>query len=132
MGSGPMPEKGHLIDLIEVFKDSDDLLRFPAGTVILQEGREGDCMYVVMKGELSISLKDRELGKALPGEIIGEMALINSDIRSATVTAATDCELAPIDRPSFASLLRHVPDFSLYVMNVLANRLQTAYDLIEH
>lgn len=119
------------IDLIEVFKDSEELEEHPAGTVILEEGREGDCMYVVMRGELTISLKDKVLGKAQPGEIIGEMALINSDIRSATVTAATDCQLAPIDRTSFASLLRHVPDFSLYVMNVLAIRLQTAYELID-
>ena len=119
------------MDLVEVFRNSEELEKHPAGTVILEEGREGDCMYVVMRGELTISLKDKILGTARAGEIIGEMALINSDIRSATVTAATDCELAPIDRASFASLLRHVPDFSLYVMNVLADRLQTAYELIE-
>lgn len=119
------------MDLIEVFKDSEELEKYRAGEVILEEGREGDCMYVVMQGELTISLNDKVLGTAQPGEIIGEMALINSDIRSATVTAATDCELAPIDRTSFASLLRYVPDFSLYVMNVLADRLQTAYQLIE-
>ncbi|MBT8059667.1 MAG: cyclic nucleotide-binding domain-containing protein, partial [Gammaproteobacteria bacterium] len=77
------------------------------------------------------SLKEKELATAGPGEIIGEMALINSEIRSATVTARTDCTLAQIDQKSFESLLRYVPDFSMHVMNVLANRLQTAYDLIE-
>ena len=119
------------MDLLEVFKDSKDLVEFPAGSVILTEGQEGNLMYVVIKGEVSISLKNKELASVSPGEIVGEMALINSDIRSATVTAKTDCLLALIDQPSFESLLRYVPDFSMHVMNVLAKRLQTAYDMIE-
>ena len=120
------------MDLLEVFKDSDDLVEFPADAVIFAEGREGNYMYVVMNGEVSISLNDRVIATASPGEIVGEMALINSDIRSATVTANTDCVLALIDQSSFESLLRHVPDFSLHVMNVLAGRLKVAYEMIEH
>jgi len=119
------------MDLLEVFKESDDLVEFSAGTVIIQEGQEGSHMYVVMKGEVTISLKDKVLATARPGEIVGEMALINSDIRSATVTADTECTLALIDQSSFESLLRHVPEFTLHVMSVLADRLQIAYDMIE-
>jgi CRP/FNR family cyclic AMP-dependent transcriptional regulator len=120
------------MDLLEVFKDSDDLVEFPAGAVIFTEGKEGNYMYVVMNGEVFISLNDRAIATVLPGEIVGEMALINSDIRSATVTAKTDCVLALIDQSSFESLLRHVPEFTLHVMNVLAGRLQIAYEMIEH
>ncbi len=120
------------MDLLEVFKDSDDMVEFPAGAVIMTEGKEGNFMYVVMRGEVTISLRNKVLAKALPGEIVGEMALINSDIRSATVTANTDCVLALIDQSSFESLLRHVPEFTLHVMNVMANRIDSAYKLIEH
>ena len=119
------------MDLLEVFKESEDLVEYPAGTVILEEGQQGDRMFVVMRGELSISLKQKVLGKVKPGEIIGEMALINAQVRSATVTATTDCQLVPIDSASFNSMLRYVPDFSIYVMNVLVNRVQNAYELIE-
>jgi CRP-like cAMP-binding protein len=119
------------MDLLEVFKDSEDLVEFPAGTVIIKEGDEGNHMYVVLQGELVISLKNKVLACSLPGEIVGEMALINSDIRSATVTAKTDCRLALIDQASFRSLLQYVPEFSQHVMGVLANRLQTAYEMIE-
>jgi CRP-like cAMP-binding protein len=119
------------MDLLEVFKDSEDLVEFPAGAVILTEGQEGNHMYVVMQGELSISLKNKHLANVSPGEIVGEMALINSDLRSATVTATTDCVLASIDQASFDALLRHVPDFALYVMNVLTDRLKIAFELIE-
>ncbi len=119
------------MDLLEIFKDSEDLVEFPAGTVIIKEGDEGNHMYVVLQGELVISLKNKVLASSLPGEIVGEMALINSDIRSATVTAKTDCRLALIDQASFRSLLQYVPEFSQHVMSVLANRLQTAYEMIE-
>lgn len=120
------------MDLLEVFKDTEDLVAFPAGAVIFTEGNEGNHMYVVMEGEVCISIKDRVIATARPGEIVGEMALINSDIRSATVTAKTDCQMALIDQSSFESLLKHVPDFTLHVMNVLVNRLNNAYEMIEH
>jgi CRP/FNR family cyclic AMP-dependent transcriptional regulator len=119
------------MDLLEVFKDSDDLVEYPAESVIFAEGMEGNYMYVVMDGEVSISLNDKILATALPGEIVGEMALINSEIRSASVTANTDCVLALIDQSSFESLIRHVPEFTQHVMKVLADRLQVAYELIE-
>ena len=86
------------MDLIEVFKDSEQLVSFPAGTVILREGEPGDHMFVVMEGDLSVMIKDKIIATAGPGDIIGEMALINSQIRSASVVAETDCVLADIDR----------------------------------
>jgi len=118
------------MDLLEVFKDSDDIVGFPAGAVIIEEGVAGNHMYVVMAGELAISIKGRVIAKAAVGEIVGEMALINAEMRSATVTATTACTLAVIDHASFQSLLRHVPDFSLHVMNVLADRLSAAFEMI--
>jgi len=120
------------MDLLEVFKDSEDLVEYPAGAVIITEGQKGSHMYVVMNGEVAISLKDKVISTASPGEIVGEMALINAEIRSATVTATTDCTLAVIDEGSFQSLLKHVPEFTLHVMNVLASRLKTAYEIIEN
>jgi CRP/FNR family cyclic AMP-dependent transcriptional regulator len=118
------------MDLLEVFKDSEDVVYFPAGSVIAVEGAEGNDMYVVMDGEVAISINDQVLATVRSGEIVGEMALINSNIRSATLKAITDCRLALIDQASFNSLLRHVPDFSLHVMKVLADRLKHAYEVI--
>lgn len=118
------------MDLLEVFKDSEDVVSLPAGSIIATEGDEGTQMYVVMKGEVTISVNDKVLATASPGEIVGEMALINSNIRSATIIAQTDCRLALIDQPSFNALLRHVPDFSMHVMKVLADRLKNAYEVI--
>jgi CRP/FNR family cyclic AMP-dependent transcriptional regulator len=115
------------LDLLESFKGSNDLQDFKAGTVIFKEDSEGGHMYVVIKGEVSVTLKGKHLATAGAGEIVGEMALISSDIRSATVTAKTDCTLAVIDQSSFEALIRHVPEFSMHVMNVLVERIHNAY-----
>jgi CRP-like cAMP-binding protein len=119
------------MDLLEVFQDSADVVDFPSGTVIFSEDTEGKHMYVVVKGQIEVSLHDKVIATLQPGEMVGEMALINSDTRCATATTLTDCQLAIIDRSSFESLLRHVPEFASHVMKVLADRLQTAYGIIE-
>lgn len=119
------------MDLLDVFKDSEELVEFPAGAVILREGDPGNHMYVVMEGELSVLIRDKVIATASPGEIVGEMALINTSTRTATVVADTHCVLADIDRSSFDSLLQYVPDFTIHVMNVLADRLSAAYEMID-
>jgi CRP-like cAMP-binding protein len=116
------------MDLLETFRGSNDLVKFTAGTEIFHENSEGGHMYVVIEGEVAVTLKGKELAHAYPGEVVGEMALISADIRSATVIAVTDCTLAVIDQSSFESLLRHVPEFSLHVMNVLVERIHNAYE----
>lgn len=118
------------MDLLESFKGSNDLVDFKAGTVIFKENSQGGHMYVVINGEVLVTLKGKELAKAKAGEIVGEMALISADIRSATVSAITDCTLAVIDQSSFESLIRHVPEFSMHVMSVLVERIHNAYEKI--
>jgi len=118
------------MNLLEVFENAEDLVNFPEGSVLFAEGTEGDLMYVLVKGEIRVSLHDKTIAVATPGGIIGEMALLNSDVRSATATAIKDCKLAPIDLHSFKLLIQHTPDFALHVMNVLAERLRHANELL--
>jgi CRP-like cAMP-binding protein len=120
------------MNLLEIFEDSDDLIKFPAGTSIFEEGAEGDFMYVVMKGTVQLSLHNEYIAEVSPGGIVGEMALLNSDDRSASAMSLTDCLLAPIDLHSFKLLVQHTPDFALHVMNVLADRLRAANERIVH
>jgi CRP-like cAMP-binding protein len=120
-----------VMDFLEIFDNSEDLVTFAAGENIIEEGQEGDCLYVLVEVEALITLKGRQLGKIDAGEIIGEMALIKSEKRSATVTAATDCRLALINKASFSALLKHVPDFSMHLLEVMADRLKSAYIHIE-
>ena len=120
------------MNLLEIFENSGDMLKFPAGATIFKEGSVGDFMYVVMEGTIRLSLRNEFLAEVSAGGIVGEMALLDSDDRSATATAITDCVLAPIDLHSFKMLIQHTPDFALHVMNVLADRLRMANEKIAH
>ena len=112
------------MNLIEIFENSDDLIRFSAGDTIFEAGSKGDFMYVVMEGTVQYFLHNDVIGEELSGGIVGEMALLDGDSRSVTAKAMTNCVLAPIDRHSFKMLIKHTPEFALHVMNVLANRVR--------
>ena len=118
------------MDLLEVFKDSDDLIKLTSGSLLFKEGAAADFMYVIVEGDISLSLHGQYLATVAKGAIIGEMALLNSDPRSATATAATDCLLAPIDVHSFRLLIQHTPEFALHVMSLMAERLRQANEAL--
>ena len=110
----------------EVQQNQNDGMKYPAGAVIFEEGTKGLVMYVIIEGEVEISLRGKTLAVASAGEIVGEMALLKNAARSATVTAKTDCLLEAIDRERFEDLVKDSPSFALYVMNVLADRIRLA------
>ena len=81
-------------------------------------------MYVLLEGEIDISLGDLVLEAAGPGALIGEMALIDDSPRTANAVAKTACRLAQIDRRRFHFLVQQTPHFATHVMKTLADRLR--------
>ena len=108
----------------------DDQIEVSAGTVLFEEESMGETMYVVIEGEVVISLHGKSICVATAGELVGEMALLKSSVRSATATAKTDCVLNPINKERFESMIQISPSFALYVMNVLADRLRLANETL--
>lgn len=98
--------------------------------VIFQEGTRGREMYVVYSGKVQITKKDSSgIDKILsildPGEIFGEMALIDQELRSATATAVEDdTKLIALDRARFMYLLRYEPEFGLIILEILCQRVR--------
>ena len=101
---------------------------YSAGQIIFKEGQPGDVMYVVIDGEVSVTVEGRPIDYLKAGSILGEMALVDDRPRSATATAATDCKLVLIDHERFTSLVQHFPDFAVQVMNVMSFRLRRLLD----
>lgn len=102
------------------------VLRFRRGDVILREGEPGDCMFLIRSGEVELSFRGMILPSVGPGDILGEMGMLDGEERTATAVAASDCELVPISRSDFLHVLRESPDFALDVMRVMAHRLREA------
>jgi len=99
---------------------------FKQGEVIFREGDPANELYVIKSGKVDIVSGNRHLATIGDYGIFGEMALIDKEPRSATVTAATDVEVVPVDERQFLFLVSQTPFFALKVMRVLASRLRVA------
>jgi CRP/FNR family transcriptional regulator, cyclic AMP receptor protein len=97
---------------------------FAAGQTIFTEGETGDVMYVVAEGEIDVLVRGQVIETIVEGGIVGEMALIDANPRSATVVAKTDCTLVAVDSKRFERLVSYNPFFALQVMRILAQRLR--------
>lgn len=104
------------------FKEDHDYLLVRANETIFRSGDSGAAMYILIEGEVSISIDGHEIDHLLAGSPFGEMALVDQQQRSATATAVTDCKLLEIDEAHFADLSQTYPRFGLEVMRIMSHR----------
>ena len=97
---------------------------FKAGSIIFREGDEASELFVIKSGQVRVQIGNRTIRELGAESIFGEMALIDSEPRSATVAAITDVELVPVSEKQFLFLVSQTPYFALKVMRVLAERLR--------
>ncbi|MEO8273861.1 MAG: MFS transporter [Chloroflexota bacterium] len=76
-------------------------LRVPPGEVVVREGDPGDRFYILAEGEVMVSIRGESVGARGAGEHFGEIALLRSVPRTATVTAMTPLRLIAIERERF-------------------------------
>jgi len=109
---------------------------FPAGAVIIQEGDPGDSVFIMQAGEVEITKqltlvldedtpKERVMIrlKAENGVYFGEMALLENETRSATVTALTDCAVLELHQQEFLDLIEKKPEMGVKLLLRLAQLL---------
>ncbi|HKX57686.1 MAG TPA: cyclic nucleotide-binding domain-containing protein [Xanthomonadales bacterium] len=113
-------------DLLELFKNWDDILEYPAGKQILSEETAVTNLFVVLSGEVELSLRGKLLGKESTGGIIGEMAILSSVAGNPTVRALTAVRLARLSREQFTRLISDNPAFSQQALLSMAKRLRAA------
>jgi serine/threonine protein phosphatase PrpC len=104
------------------------------GEIVIREGDKGDELFIVLDGKVLVSRGEQALTQLGPGEFVGEMALIRSVPRSATVTAVGAAELITIRRADFFEILRKEHEVAVKMLwqflGVLADRLdQTSSEL---
>jgi CRP-like cAMP-binding protein len=99
--------------------------RVKAGGVIFRTGEQADELFVIKSGYVRIQIGNRTMAELTADDIFGEMALIDSEPRSATAIAITDVELVPVSEKQFLFLVSQTPYFALKVMRTLAQRLRT-------
>jgi CRP/FNR family cyclic AMP-dependent transcriptional regulator len=110
--------------LIDLLPSGVPLITVKPGELIFEQGERGDVMYVVAEGKVDIMIDGKIIDSAGPDSVVGEMALIDLNPRSASAIARTRCSLIPLDEQSFTMLVAKQPEFALTVMRVLVKRLR--------
>ncbi|MFC7400187.1 Crp/Fnr family transcriptional regulator [Chelatococcus sp. GCM10030263] len=105
------------------------IVSFPAGHCLFRQSDEADGLYIIAEGLVRIHLghvDGRELTLALlePGDVIGEIALLDGLPRTATATALEPTRAAFVSRPQFLRLVEDFPQIGKHVILVLCDRLR--------
>jgi CRP/FNR family cyclic AMP-dependent transcriptional regulator len=112
------------MNIVAHFQNARNLIDLQAGLVLFSEGEPGQSMYVLMEGSAAVCVGGEVIEVAAAGALLGEMALVNSSVRSATVITRSDCRVISINRSQFDALVRESPEFARHVMTVMADRLR--------
>jgi CRP-like cAMP-binding protein/predicted acylesterase/phospholipase RssA len=116
---------------IAQFHDDPAIESYAAGASIFRPGDPGGGMYVVVRGEVTVSGSDDAVPfVARVGDVFGEMALADSAPRESSAIAKTDARVVPIDSLRFIYLVQNNPHFAIDVMHTVAQRMLTVVDAI--
>ncbi|WP_157703270.1 cyclic nucleotide-binding domain-containing protein [Alkalispirochaeta alkalica] len=111
--------------LAHIASIGEDVDAAPRETVI-RKGEMGDCMYIIREGRVSVHDETRTFAELGPGQVVGEMAVLDPEPRSASVTALEETSLLKIGKDAFDSVMADHPGIARGVIHVLCNRLRNS------
>ena len=104
-----------------------EVAAFKMGETVMQQGDKGEELFIVLTGKVKVMRGDAQLATLNPGDHVGEMALVRSQPRSATVVSDGSSELMMIRRRDFFEILRKEHQLAVKLLwqflGVLADRL---------
>lgn len=135
-----------LLNRVPLFSElsSEDLERisrvavprsYPKGVRVFHEGDRSDACYIVRSGDLRVT-REHPDGRAIalatlgPGDIFGELAMLDGEARSASVESLTDCELLALPASDVRQLLRGSSEITVKLVFALTRRLREANERI--
>jgi small-conductance mechanosensitive channel/CRP-like cAMP-binding protein len=101
-------------------------VRYAAGEAIVRQGQTGKSLFIILHGEATVTLAGTsgEVARLRDGAVFGEMSLLTGEARTATVTAATDCDVLEIEAEGFRAVVMSNPSVLEHVTGVTATRRQ--------
>jgi CRP-like cAMP-binding protein len=123
-----------MLKLTALFSDSEfigavpyEKIAYPANSVILDEGDEGQDLFLIASGKVEVSYNLQEdaydrparISRLTANDIFGELSLFDSGPRSAQVIALTDCEVFKVDGPNLIAFLDKHPEKGYFVLREL-------------
>jgi CRP-like cAMP-binding protein len=99
-------------------------LELASGERVIEEGTFGDCLYVIVEGQVRVHSQGKTLLTLGPGNTVGELAVFDPEPRAASVTAVSDSLLFRIDKEVFADVMADRPEIAWGIMRALCRRVR--------
>jgi len=130
------PFRGLSDEMLATLAERAVMRKLAPNDILMKKGEAGDSLFLIHTGWVKIVTEDSKgdeliLNKCGPGEIIGEMALLDSEPRSASVIALEDAEALEVKQSAFQDALDKDPDISLSIIRSYSNRLRFSTTYIE-
>ena len=104
------------------------------GEVIVRQGEVGDCMFVIQEGQAQVLMEKEGQEKLLrvagEGELIGEMAIFEKEVRSATVRALGRARVLTIDKKNFLRRISEDPSIAFHIVETMSRRVRELSDKV--
>ena len=95
-----------------------------AGQTIIEKGDLGDCMYIIVAGEVRVHVRERTLNNLQAGDLFGEMAVLDAEPRSASVTAVVDTQLLRLDQAPLYEVMEDRGEVARGIIRVLSRHVR--------
>jgi CRP-like cAMP-binding protein len=126
------PDKLQELSRLEALSDEDikrvvdkgTRVHLPAQWALLWEKTPADKAYLIVDGEVSVRKGKQEVARLGPGDVIGEMAIVEHKLRSASVVSMTELDVIHFTREALEELLDEVPSFGEAIRATTQDRLE--------
>jgi len=126
----PQPEKLEKINRLEKLSNAElqkvinagRHFNLPADWSLIWEGTAADKAYLIVDGEVSVRKGGEEIARLGPGDVIGEMGIVQQKLRSASVVSMTPLEVIHFTGESLEQLIAEVPAFGEAIRSTTAER----------
>lgn len=113
---------------LEHLARATDEVRLADGTVMTRQGDIGREAFIIVTGSAEVLRDGNRIAELGPGDVVGELSLLDGGPRSATVVTTAETDVLVLTRPAFNAVLDEMPTLAHRLLVTLARRLRAAED----
>ncbi|MCC5669545.1 cyclic nucleotide-binding domain-containing protein [Nostoc sp. CHAB 5784] len=103
-------------------------LSFPANYTIFRQGEEGRSLYIVVSGRVKVHIGNKQLAEVEQGKYFGEMAVFDTQSRSASATTLEPCEFLELTQEQLYDAIEETPEIAVNIIRELSRLIRRLND----
>jgi CRP-like cAMP-binding protein len=109
---------------LETVAKASDEVTMTEGTLLMDQGQMGREAFIILMGDVAVKRNGRKVATLGPGDVVGEMSLLDKGPRTASVIATSDVTVLVIDSRRFLAVIDDIPSIAHKLLAALAGRIR--------